>query len=106
MVEDKLAVPLPPPYLRQDMTVSVDIEVARRAATVVMPAEALRDVGSASPWALAVRDGYAVRVPVTPGLRGDGRIEVLDGLKPGDQLISPANGLIQAGQRVRGLATP
>ena len=106
VVEVKLAVPLPPPYLRQDMTVSVDIEVARRAATVVMPAEALRDVGSASPWALAVRDGYAVRVPVAPGLRGDGRIEVLDGLKPGDQLISPANGLIQAGQRVRGLATP
>ena len=106
VVEVKLAVPAPPPYLRQDMTVSVDIEVARRAATVVMPAEALRDAGSATPWALAVRDGHAVRVPVAAGLRGDGRIEVLDGLKPGDQLISPANGLIQAGQRVRVVATP
>ena len=86
------------------MTVSVDIEVAQRANTLLMAAEALRDGGGALPWALAVRDARAVHVPLKLGLRGDGRIEVLDGLAAGDLLISPANGLIKAGQRVRAAA--
>lgn len=103
-VEVKLRVAAPPPYLRQDMTVSVDIEVAQRANALLMPAEALRDGSGALPWALAVRDARAVHVPLKPGLRGDGRIEVLDGLAAGDLLISPANGLIKAGQRVRAAA--
>lgn len=105
-VEVKLRVAAPPAYLRQDMTVSVDIEVARRSNVVVMPAEALRDGSSAKPWALAVRDGHAVQVPLKLGLRGDGRIEVLDGLDAGDKLISPANGLVKAGHRVRAVAKP
>ena len=103
-VEVKLKVAAPPLYLRQDMTVSVDIEVAQRANALLMPAEALRDGSGALPWALAVRDARAVHVPLKLGLRGDGRIEVLDGLAAGDLLISPANGLIKAGQRVRAAA--
>lgn len=102
-VEVKLRVPAPPAYLRQDMTVSVEIEVARRSATVVMPTEALRDGSSAEPWVLAVRNGHAVRQPVKLGLRGDGRTEVLEGLTPGDAVISATNGLVKAGQRVRAI---
>jgi hypothetical protein len=45
-------------------------------------------------------------VVVKPGLRGDGRIEVLDGLAPGDLLIPPSNGLARAGQRVRAAVRP
>jgi len=105
-VEVKLKVPQPPPYLRQDMTVSVDIEVARRNGATVMATEALRDAAGAKPWVLAVRDGHAVQVHVKPGLRGDGRIEVLEGLAPGDLLIPPSNGLVRAGQRVRAMTTP
>ena len=41
-VEVKLRVPIPPDYLRQDMTVSVDIEVARSAGAVLVPADAVR----------------------------------------------------------------
>jgi HlyD family secretion protein len=100
-VEVKLKVPAPPAYLRQDMTVSVEVEVARRAGAVVMPSEALRDGSSAEPWVLAVRNGHAVRQPIKPGLRGDGRLEVLDGLSPGDAVIPATNGLVKAGQRVR-----
>lgn len=100
-VEVKLRVPAAPAYLRQDMTVSVDIEVARRNGSVVMPTEALRDGTGPQPWAMAVREGHAVKVPLKLGLRGDGRVEVLDGLAPGDALVPPANGLVKAGQRVR-----
>ncbi|HSC00001.1 MAG TPA: efflux RND transporter periplasmic adaptor subunit, partial [Burkholderiaceae bacterium] len=40
-VEVKLDVPSPPEYLRQDMTVSVDIEVARRARAILVPTDAV-----------------------------------------------------------------
>ena len=89
-VEVRLRVPSPPDYLRQDMTVSVDIEVARRAQAVVAPTQAVRDATTAQPWVLAVRNGRAERVPVKVGLRGDA-------------LIPASLGLITAGQKVRAL---
>lgn len=100
-VEVRLQVIDPPDTLRQDMTVSVDIEVARRSQTVVAPAEAVRDATTTRPWVLALRDGRAVRVPVKIGLHGDGRLEVLEGLAPGDALIPASYGMISVGQRVR-----
>jgi len=103
-VEVKLRVPKPPDYLRQDMTISVDIEVARSAATVVVPADAVRDANSAQPWVLAVDGWRARRRAVKLGLKGDGRIEVLEGVAPGDRLISAANGMVREGQRVRATA--
>jgi len=103
-VEVKLKVPNPPAYLRQDMTVSVDIEVARRADTVVVPTEAIRDATLAQPWVLAVRGHRAVRQPVRLGLRGDARTEVLEGVEPGDELIPASNAVVHAGERVRGVA--
>ena len=102
-VEVRLRAPSPPDYLRQDMTVSVDIEVARRAQAVVAPTQAVRDATTAQPWVLAVRNGRAERVPVKVGLRGDGRLEVLEGAAPGDALIPASLGLITAGQKVRAL---
>ena len=60
-VEVKLRVPKPPAYLRQDMTVSVDIDVARRADALTIPAGGIFDAASARPWVLAVEGGHAVR---------------------------------------------
>ena len=103
-VEVKLRVPKPPAYLRQDMTVSVDIEVARSAGTVVVPADTVRDASGAQPWVLAVDGGRAVRRAVKLGLKGDGRVEVLDGVAPGDRLISASQAMVGSGQRVRAVA--
>ena len=103
-VEVKLRVPKPPGYLRQDMTVSVDIEVARSAGTVVVPADTVRDANGAQPWVLAVDGGRAVRRAVKLGLKGDGRVEVLDGVAPGDRLISASQAMVGSGQRVRAVA--
>jgi HlyD family secretion protein len=99
-IEVKLRVPRPPAFLRQDMTVSVDIEVARRADALSVPSEAVRDATGAHPWVLAVNGLHAVRRPVTLGLRGEGRIEVLSGVAPGDRLV-PAAAPVLPGQRVR-----
>jgi HlyD family secretion protein len=99
-VEAKLKVEDPPAYLRQDMTVSVDIETARRTATLVLPARAVRDAVSQAPWVMRVRDGRAAKQPVRLGLRGATSVEILDGLAEGDTVV-PANAGIVTGQKLR-----
>ena len=103
-VEVKLKVPEPPAYLVQDMTASVDIEVARRADAVYVPTETVHDANGTQPWVLAIRGFRAVRQPVKLGLRGDRRIEILDGVEAGDRLIPATNAIVKAGQRVRAAA--
>jgi HlyD family secretion protein len=99
-VEVRLAVPRPPPFLRPDMTVSVNVEVGRKGDALVIPAEAVRDVAT-EPWVLRIADGRAERRAVRVGLRGEGMIEVVDGLAPGDAVVLPAAGVIEDGARVR-----
>ena len=101
-VEVKLRVPQPPDYLRQDMTVSVDIEVGRRADAVTIPSGAVFDAASAAPWVLVVDDSHAVKRPVKLGLRGEGRTEIVSGLAAGDHVVATAGAGIAPGQRVRG----
>ena len=100
-VEVKLDVPDPPAYLRQDMTVSVDIEVARRAGTLVLAADAVHNSSTTGPWVMKISDGRATRQPVTLGARGTGKVEILEGLRAGDQVIAAINSKASAGKRVR-----
>ena len=100
-VEIKLRVPQPPDYLRQDMTVSVDIATAHSANALVIPTAALRDPSGASPWVLVVRDRHTAHQTVTVGLRGDNFLEILSGISAGEAVILPIEGLITADQRVR-----
>lgn len=103
-VEVKLTVPAPPAYLLQDMTVSVDIEVAKRPDALSVPLDAVRDASGTKPWVLVVAaDGRAERRNVKLGVHGgSGRIEVVDGLASGDRVI-PATQSVQPGRRVRGV---
>jgi HlyD family secretion protein len=98
-VEVKLDVPDPPAFLRPDMTVSVNVEVGRDAAALVLPAGAVRDAGT-DPWTLVVRGGRASRQPVSLGMRGEGTIQVLSGLAPGEAVVAPAS-TVGPGARVR-----
>jgi HlyD family secretion protein len=100
-VEVKLLVANPPAYLRQDMTVSVDIETARRSSTLIIPNGAIHDASSHAPWVLVVRNNHTVLQPVKLGLRGDNSVEVLSGLKAGEAVILTAVGTITADMRVR-----
>ena len=101
-VDVKLDVPQAPEVLRQDMTVSVDIEVARRPQALLLSSAAVRDADNAAPWVLRVEEGRAVKVPVHVGLRSGGLTEVLDGLNEGDLVLSGM--AVQPGQRVRAAA--
>ncbi|HYO27269.1 MAG TPA: efflux RND transporter periplasmic adaptor subunit [Azonexus sp.] len=99
-VQVKLDVPSPPAELRQDMTVSVDIAVARRPNAVLIPASAVHDGEGGAAWVLLLKDGRSVRRPVRLGLRSGGYAEVLEGLSEGEGVI-PASLAIAPGARVR-----
>ena len=100
-VEVKLNIANPPAYLRQDMTVSVDIETARRTGAVVIPTSTVEDAATDKPWVLVVRGKHAVKQFVTLGLFGDTRVEVLQGIAKGEGVIPKSKLGVKAGQRVR-----
>jgi HlyD family secretion protein len=102
-VEVKLRVPSPPAYLRQDMTVSVEIEVASKANALVVPIAALHDASSKQPWVMKVSSGHAKRQPIKIGLRGASKVEVVEGLEAGEVVLSAGAGPIPDGHRVRGV---
>ncbi|WP_207790090.1 efflux RND transporter periplasmic adaptor subunit [Polymorphobacter arshaanensis] len=99
-IQMKLDVAKPPAYLRQDMTVSVDIEVARRNDVLVAPIADVRDALAPQPWVMVVRGGRAVHQPVKLGLEGTSQTQIVSGVGAGEQLI-PASSNIVAGARVR-----
>ena len=102
-IEVRLRVPSPPPYLKPDMTVSVDVEVGRRAAALVIPAETIRDDPDGRLWVMVLQGGRAERRAVRLGLRGSGEVEVLEGLGQGEKVVL-ASAPVRAGQRARGTA--
>lgn len=99
----KLTVIDPPAYLRQNMTVSVDIETARRADVLSLPGSVVRDALTTAPWVMVIENGRAVRRPVRLGLQGDQRVAILGGVAQGAQVI-PATSDVVEGDRVRAVA--
>jgi HlyD family secretion protein len=99
-VEVKLSVAEPPAYLLQDMTVSVDIEVARRDGVLLLPVDGVHDPAGAAPWAYVVRDGRVAKQPVKLGARGEGRVEVASGLAEGDRVIPATRAGLREGETV------
>lgn len=100
-VEVKLAlVKQAPAFLREDMTLSVEVETAQRERALVLPLRALR--GSASVGTgnvLVVQDGRAQARPVRLGLRTLDAVEVLDGVRQGEAVL--LGGELRDGSRVR-----
>lgn len=99
-VEVKLNVLDPPDYLRQDMTVSVDIAVAYKEGALVVARRSVRDPLSAQPWIMTIRDGRASRDNVSVGLQGATKVEILEGAPAGAMAVPAASGVL-IGQRVR-----
>jgi HlyD family secretion protein len=99
-VEVKLDVQEPVHTLRQDMTVSVDMAVARKPQALALQVGHVNDINGPAPWVWLRDAGHAVRRPVRLGLRGGAWVEVLAGLREGDAVIAMPNTL-REGQRVR-----
>lgn len=100
-VEVKLTVDPVPDFLRQDMTVSVNIETGRRDNTLVLPNDALWKINSDKAQALLVKDGKLKRQIVTLGLRGLAMSEIRTGLNVGDKVLVDASSALPDGTKVR-----
>lgn len=103
-VEVKLQIKTAPAYLREDMTISADIETGFRARALVVDTAGIHDLATSAPWALVVRDSRVMRQALRLGLRGDAQLEVLDGLVAGELVLPASLATIRAGQRVRATA--
>lgn len=87
------------PTPRPGMSAVAHLRVAEAAGAVAVPAAAiLRVDGTDVVW--AVRDGRAVRTPVTVGVQGPDLVEIVDGLRPGDRLVVSGADQVSEGDRV------
>lgn len=88
-----------PAFLREDMTLSIEVETARRERTLVVPVSALRnDTSAAGSNILIEREGRAEVRKVRLGLRTLNAVEVLEGLTEGDLVLLGA--AAKPGERV------
>ncbi|MFP5462673.1 MAG: efflux RND transporter periplasmic adaptor subunit [Gammaproteobacteria bacterium] len=72
--------------LRSGMFAKARIVLREKPQATVVPEEAILPVGGES-FIFRVEDGKALRVAVRTGLRRDGRVEILDGVLPGDTVV-------------------
>ena len=100
-VEVKLTVADPPKYLREDMTVSVDVEVARRPNAIIVDAAIMHNLKDGEAWVFKVYAGTSKKQSVKVGLVSAGKAEILSGLEEGDQVIPTTNITINDGKRIR-----
>ncbi len=100
-VDVRLKVDPVPAYLRQDMTVSVNVETGRRAKALVVPNDALGAIEGDRARVWAIRNGQARRVAVRLGLRGVTLTEVVSGLHDGDWVLAGAGNGMAEFDRVR-----
>ncbi len=97
-VEARFRVPEPPSHLRADMTVSIDIGVARKERALTVPAEAVRESGGVRS-AQVVRDGRVASAKVETGTQSASRVEIVSGLGEGDMVLLTRG--VADGSRVR-----
>ena len=89
-----------PAFLRQDMTVSVEVETARRERALAVPVSALDGpTDGATATVRVVRDGRIEERAVQVGLRTLDAVEVQAGLAEGDILVLDKK--VRSGARVR-----
>ncbi len=103
-VQVKLDVAQAPAYLRQDMTISVELEVERLDAAIVVPAAALQYSSDGAAWVMKHVAGRAVRQAVKTGQRQTGKVEIVSGVIAGDEVILDA--VVADGRRVRATPVP
>ncbi|HEX3464193.1 MAG TPA: HlyD family efflux transporter periplasmic adaptor subunit [Candidatus Elarobacter sp.] len=94
------------PYLRDGMTVDVDLVTQDRAHVLAVPADAVRRDDANKPYVLVVANHRTVKRPVRLGTTSDTQAVVVSGVKPGDVIVAERNIGIVAGMAVSPTAAP
>ena len=105
-VEVTLVVPSArPDFLREDMTLSIEVITAREASVLALPLQAVREAAAGAPAqasVLVLAEGRAQVRAVTLGLRTLDQVAVRSGLRAGEQVLLDPN--VAPGTRVRAQA--
>lgn len=91
-----------PGFLREDMTLSIEVDTARRESALTVPLAALRISPGATQDTASVLiavDGHAQQRSIRLGVRSLQAAEVVSGLQAGDTVLLGSS--VAAGQRVR-----
>ena len=94
------------PFLRDGMTVDVDIITQDRPHVLAVTADAIRRDANNKPFVLMVANGKTVKRSVTLGTTSESQAIVARGLKPGDVIIAERNIGIVEGIRVNPTMQP
>lgn len=94
------------PFLRDGMTVDVDITTKDVPHVLAVPNDAIRRDGDGKPYVFVVRDGKARKTPITTGAASDARTIVTKGLAPGDRVVADKNAGVSEGVAVTPQPSP
>ncbi len=83
-------------FLEQEL----DAAELAQSPKLLVPAEAIQYQGDLA-FVFVVEEGVLRRLRVTLGEESDGRVEVIEGVRGGETIVSRAVGSLEAGQRVR-----
>ncbi len=100
-VEVKLTVKNPPIELKQDMTVSVDIEANRIDNALLIPVSAVHDFATQAPWVFLIQEGVAQKRLIGLGIESQGLVQALSGLSAGDWVVPVQSAQVHDGLPVR-----
>ncbi len=100
-IEIRFTVPNPPAYLRQDMTVSANLLVGEKKQVLTLPVSAIRQLNEGQPWVMRVNQGRTEKQAVKIGIRGENRVEIIEGLQAGELIVPAEEGKVTVDQRIR-----
>ncbi|MEN6567087.1 MAG: efflux RND transporter periplasmic adaptor subunit [Veillonellales bacterium] len=90
----------PPPSVKLGMTATVSLAVSAAQPAFSIPLSALYQTGD-TPAVWIVSDNILTLRPIQTGSFGNGTIQVLAGLQPGDRIVSAGVHKLEEGQRVK-----
>ncbi|MDO9371174.1 MAG: efflux RND transporter periplasmic adaptor subunit [Gammaproteobacteria bacterium] len=93
-------IPNPDMHLRPGMFARVSLVLESRTDAVLVPEQALLPVGDTQ-FVYRVVDGKAVQTKVLTGQRNEGHVEIVQGLKAGDTVITAGQTKVRDGALVR-----
>jgi len=99
-VEVKLKVDTVPDYLKQDMTVTVEIEVVKLPMAIQVPLSVVHDADKPDAWVYVAVDGKALKKPVKLGLKAGSQVQIMSGLQAGDWVVWPSAASLHDGSTI------
>ena len=101
----RIELPNPGHKLLHRMYADVEIDTGQSAGVLAIPASAIIDSGNRQVAIIQVSEGRFRPMEVRIGRRGAGYVEILEGLRQGEQVVTRANFLIDAESNLQAALT-